>query len=158
MITPYYNRSDETAMNKKKMSTHILGVGILMVAVLILTIALIFGLEFPKFVRNRLIDDQCVVDSGHKFYTKWVQESDFIKYTLLYFWNTTNVDEFLEGHQQPQVSNLLGAACGGLIGMSALSIIVVVISALVVIVPRGMNRVAPAPQPSEHMNGTHTPV
>ena len=87
MTSSYYDRSSASAsnMNRRKMSTHLLGLGIGIVGVLILSVALILGLEFPKFARNRLVEDQCVASSDHKSYYKWVSFTWFLLTIRGYF-------------------------------------------------------------------------
>lgn len=54
------------------MSTKILAVGVTLVGGLVLSVALIMGLEFPKHVRSHLRDDQCVVHERHPKFQSWV--------------------------------------------------------------------------------------
>ncbi|KAK7504256.1 hypothetical protein BaRGS_00004560 [Batillaria attramentaria] len=54
------------------MSTRILGVGILLAGVLVLSVALIMGLEFPKYVHTHLREDQCVLQDQHDKFRTWV--------------------------------------------------------------------------------------
>ncbi|GFR95713.1 hypothetical protein ElyMa_002700700 [Elysia marginata] len=56
----------------KTVSTHILGVGIVFVGVLVLAVGLIMGLEFPRYVYQQNKDEQCVVHEGHRKYSQWV--------------------------------------------------------------------------------------
>ena len=56
------------------MSTRILAVGVMLVGALVLSVALIMGLEFPKYVRSQLRDDQCVVHARHPKYQSWVSQ------------------------------------------------------------------------------------
>lgn len=73
MITRAYARKEaEPRVKPKNASTKILGFGISMVGIVILSIALIMGLEFPSFVHDRVVHDICVAGQDHKFYTKWV--------------------------------------------------------------------------------------
>ncbi|GFO41385.1 hypothetical protein PoB_006789000, partial [Plakobranchus ocellatus] len=55
----------------KAVGTHILGVGIIFVGVLVLAVGLIMGLEFPRYVYQQTKDEQCVVHEGHQKYPQW---------------------------------------------------------------------------------------
>ena len=48
------------------------GVGVFMVGVVLFTIGLIIGLEFPVYVTDKIERDQCLLDKDHPFYDKWV--------------------------------------------------------------------------------------
>ena len=49
------------------------GLGIFMVGVVLLSIGLIIGLEFPVYVTDKIVKDQCILDKDHAFYDKWVR-------------------------------------------------------------------------------------
>ncbi|KAL8601619.1 hypothetical protein ACOMHN_003885 [Nucella lapillus] len=53
------------------MSSRILAVGVMLVGVLVLSVALIMGLEFPKYVFSQFREDQCVVHSRHQNFPSW---------------------------------------------------------------------------------------
>ena len=43
-----------------------------MVGIVLLSIGLIIGLEFPVYVTEKILKDQCILDKDHVFYDKWV--------------------------------------------------------------------------------------
>ena len=62
-----------------KVSTKILGFGIFMIGVILLTIGLILGLQFPNYVSEKIRRDMCIFDRKHIFFDSWVSESYFFK-------------------------------------------------------------------------------
>ena len=56
-------------------STHILGLGVVLAGALVMAVGLIMGLEFPKYVRDRGKDEVCVVYSGSEGYDTWVSDA-----------------------------------------------------------------------------------
>lgn len=73
MTGPSNGRKPDTlARSNHSMSTKILGLGIFLTGMLILSIALIMGLEFPKYVYNKLVEEQCIINENHPKYREWV--------------------------------------------------------------------------------------
>ncbi|XP_060079533.1 uncharacterized protein LOC132558931 [Ylistrum balloti] len=85
-------------------STVILGAGIFIVALIILAVGLIIGLQFPDFAQNRVIEEQCVTSKEHELFDEWVSESEWNRYNKLYYWVVTNPAGVLYGGQQPMLS------------------------------------------------------
>lgn len=56
------------------MSSRILAIGVTLAGGLVLSVALIMGLEFPRHVRSQLRDDQCVVHERHPKFLSWVSQ------------------------------------------------------------------------------------
>ncbi|XP_035829286.1 uncharacterized protein LOC101864114 [Aplysia californica] len=85
-------------------STHILGLGIVLVGVLVLAIGLIMGLEFPKYVKEKSKEAQCVVYHKHTDFLSWERGSHWNRQVRIYYWELTNVDDFLYNGRTPRVS------------------------------------------------------
>ncbi|XP_069116396.1 uncharacterized protein [Argopecten irradians] len=85
-------------------STVILGAGIFIVALIILAVGLIIGLQFPDFAQNRVIEEQCVTSTEHELFNEWVSESEWNRYNKLYYWVVTNPSGVLYGRQSPVLS------------------------------------------------------
>ncbi|OWF37757.1 uncharacterized protein LOC110467095 [Mizuhopecten yessoensis] len=86
------------------LSTAILGAGIFIVALIILAVGLIIGLQFPDFAQNRVIEEQCVTSTEHELFTEWVTESEWNRYNKLYYWVVTNPSGVLYNGQKPVLS------------------------------------------------------
>ena len=63
---------DITLMALAAMSNKVLGAGIIATGLLILAIALIMGLEFPKYIFRKNIEDLCILGYDHPKYKIWV--------------------------------------------------------------------------------------
>ncbi|XP_033734708.1 uncharacterized protein LOC117323540 [Pecten maximus] len=85
-------------------STVILGAGIFIVALIILAVGLIIGLQFPDFAQNRVVEEQCVTSTEHELFNEWVSESEWNRYNKLYYWVVTNPSGVLYGGQLPVLS------------------------------------------------------
>ena len=59
-------------MSPKAMRKRVFGIGIIATGLLVLAISLIIGLEFPKYVWKRNIDNVCIVDKQHPKFEVWV--------------------------------------------------------------------------------------
>lgn len=57
---------------RQAMSKRILGVGIILGGLIILAIALIIGIGFPKFVYETNLKAVCIQDASHPRYKLWV--------------------------------------------------------------------------------------
>ena len=57
---------------RQAMSKRILGVGIVLGGLIVLVIALIIGIGFPKFVFETNLKAVCIQDSSHPRYKFWV--------------------------------------------------------------------------------------
>ncbi|KAL3874003.1 hypothetical protein ACJMK2_037074 [Sinanodonta woodiana] len=97
------NAARESAIRGQRISAHILGIGIFMVGVMVLSVALILGLGFPRYVNERITDDQCILNKDHKFYYAWVSDADHVNYNRLYYWTIKNKADFLYGGANPEV-------------------------------------------------------
>ncbi|XP_059163689.1 uncharacterized protein LOC131946779, partial [Physella acuta] len=86
----------------RTVSTHILGVGIVLVGVLILAVGLIMGLEFPKYVNDHNKENQCVVRPDQDSYDSWTQGTQWSRKVRAYYWTLANVQEFLYGAGKPK--------------------------------------------------------
>ena len=62
----------DVSVRESVMSVKILVLGIFFVGIFMLTIALIMGLEFPKYVRRKIVEDQCIINTNHPKYETWV--------------------------------------------------------------------------------------
>ena len=69
-LTP--SPDDVTPYTPRNMSRRVFGTGIVATGLLVLTIGLILGLEFPKFVYRKSIEDTCILDRTHPKYSIWV--------------------------------------------------------------------------------------
>ena len=65
---------EEAATMSKQyaVSKRMCGVGIIICGMLLLAVALIMGLEFPKFVYQKNLKDVCILDTNHRLYEHWV--------------------------------------------------------------------------------------
>ena len=63
---------------KSAMSKKILGVGIIITGLLVLAIALIMGLEFPKYIFRSTVDERCILGYDHPNYNTWVSNVSYI--------------------------------------------------------------------------------
>lgn len=73
VLDPSWSRKDsDNKVPQQAMSTKILGLGLFLVGVLLLSVALIIGLEFPKYVRTKIIEDQCILNKDHSKFESWV--------------------------------------------------------------------------------------
>ena len=54
------------------MSNKVLGTGIIATGLLILAIALIMGLEFPKYIFRENVEDLCILGYDHPKFQIWV--------------------------------------------------------------------------------------
>ncbi|RUS81184.1 hypothetical protein EGW08_011049 [Elysia chlorotica] len=86
----------------KAVSTHILGVGIVFVGVLVLAVGLIMGLEFPRYVYQQNKDEQCVVHEGHRKYPQWVDGSEWTRLVRIFYWTLLNPQGFLYMAEKPR--------------------------------------------------------
>jgi len=57
---------------RQAMSKRILGVGIVLGGLIVLAIALIIGIGFPKFVYETNLKAVCIQDASHPRYNLWV--------------------------------------------------------------------------------------
>jgi len=57
---------------RQAMSKRILGVGIILGGLIVLTIALIIGIGFPEFVYETNLKAVCIQDASHPRYKLWV--------------------------------------------------------------------------------------
>ncbi|KAH9494822.1 hypothetical protein Btru_017900 [Bulinus truncatus] len=67
----------------RTVSTHILGLGIVLVGVLLLAVGLIMGLEFPKYVHEQYKESQCVVSPDQETFSSWNKMSQLIPFVFL---------------------------------------------------------------------------
>ena len=58
---------------RQAMSKRILGVGIILGGLIVLSVALIVGIGFPKFVFETNLKDVCIQDASHPRYKLWVR-------------------------------------------------------------------------------------
>jgi len=58
---------------RQAMSKRILGVGIILGGLIVLAIALIIGIGFPKFVYDTNLKSVCIQDASHPRYELWVR-------------------------------------------------------------------------------------
>jgi len=61
---------------RQAMSKRILGVGIILGGLIVLAIALIIGIGFPKFVYETNLKTVCIQDASHPHYQLWVCYTD----------------------------------------------------------------------------------
>ncbi|XP_076442908.1 uncharacterized protein LOC143281562 [Babylonia areolata] len=87
----------------RPMSTKILAVGVVLVGVLVLSVALIMGLEFPKYVYSQFREDQCVVHGQHSKFSSWRDGSQWRREVRLYYQHVRNPEEFLYHGAHPVV-------------------------------------------------------
>ncbi|XP_067681607.1 uncharacterized protein [Haliotis asinina] len=99
-----WSRKDsDTKVPQQAMSTKILGLGLFLVGVLLLSVALIIGLEFPKYVRTKIIEDQCILNKDHSKFESWRAGSQWNRMNRIYFWVLENKEGFLYHREEPKV-------------------------------------------------------
>jgi len=84
---------------RRAMSRRILGVGIVLGGLIVLAIALIIGIGFPKFVYESNLKAVCVQDASHPRYKLWVcsptsLHSPVCRPTLCFIWLSTTPLDF----------------------------------------------------------------
>jgi len=82
---------------RQAMSKRILGVGIILGGLIVLTIALIIGIGFPEFVYETNLKAVCIQDASHPRYKLWVCcamsifNVEFHQVRLIYDWIINNL-------------------------------------------------------------------
>jgi len=66
-------------LHRQAMSKRILGVGIILGGLIVLAIALIIGIGFPKFVYDTNLKAVCIQDASHPRYKLWVGCSNHLR-------------------------------------------------------------------------------
>lgn len=74
----------------KPVSNKILGIGVILAGGVVLAVALIIGLEFPRHVREKVKDDQCIMDDQHLKYEEWVSLKSLHKIQLVHVYLQNN--------------------------------------------------------------------
>ncbi|XP_071081026.1 uncharacterized protein [Haliotis cracherodii] len=104
VLDPSWSRKDsDNKVPQQAMSTKILGLGLFLVGVLLLSVALIIGLEFPKYVRTKIIEDQCILNKDHSKFESWRTGSQWKRMNRIYFWVLENKEGFLFHGEEPKV-------------------------------------------------------
>ncbi|XP_041351938.1 uncharacterized protein LOC121370637 [Gigantopelta aegis] len=85
------------------MSVKILVLGIFFIGIFMLTIALIMGLEFPKYVRRKIIEDQCIINANHPKYDTWRLGDLWTRKNRIYYLVIENESGFLFNGEVPKI-------------------------------------------------------
>ncbi|CAD5122367.1 DgyrCDS10803 [Dimorphilus gyrociliatus] len=74
-----------------------MGIGIVITGGIILAISLIMGIEFPKFAYRKNVEFLCIYNDKHEYYNQWLEDDEFKRHNLVYFWNITNPEQVING-------------------------------------------------------------